>query len=223
MYLGISSTNAAPLQLHFLQPYQRVVMQQQQQNIQQQLLELQAMQQLSSMSASTTLNNPIPPLLFFLPEHQMEPNTNINEKQIIKGNIDNEIKLKQHTKSKDEDLDSVVIDAEPVPIIEEQKAFLVLPNGRFSIGGIISAIPFLPIEINVPDTISWAYNGIANGISSIISIIGQRPPINSGTEVVSLKSMINNLKMRREQENVARPIIIMPIENFKTPILPVQL
>lgn len=167
-------------------------------------------------------NNPLPPLMLFVPEHQTIQNTNTNEKP-TNGNIENETKSNQLAKPKDGDIDSVVIDAEPVPIIEEQKAFLLLPNGRFSIGGIISAIPFLPIEINVPDTISWAYNGIANGISSIISIIGQRPPINSGTEAVSLKSLINNLKMRTEQQSVVRPIIIMPFENFKTPILPVHL
>ncbi|XP_050342708.1 uncharacterized protein LOC126768564 [Nymphalis io] len=225
--LRLSFAYSAPLQLQLLQPYQRLMMQQQEQNIQQQLMELQAMQQFNPISGPIPLNNPLPPLLFFIPEHQK--NTHV-EDQNTNNNIGSELKLRDYnTKSKDEDSDSVVINAEPIPIIEEQKAILMLPNGRFSIGDFISAIPFLPIEINVPDTISWAYNGIANGIAGIISIIGQRlpfqrPSMDAATKGISLKSLINNLQVRNEKENMMRPInMMMPLNGFNRPILPVQL
>nr|XP_026486012.1 uncharacterized protein LOC113393381 [Vanessa tameamea] len=225
--LRISDIYSAPLQLQLLQPYQRL-MQPQVQNIQQQLMELQAMQQLNQMSGPIALNNPLPPLLFFLPEHQT--NMNAEEKQNTNNNIGSELKLRDYiTKSNDEDSDSVVINAEPIPVIEEQKAILMLPNGRLSIGDFISAIPFLPIEINVPDTISWAYNGIANGISGIISIIGQRlpfqrPSTDVSTKGISLKMLLNNLQITNERENMMRPInMMMPLNGFNRPILPVQL
>ncbi|XP_046960996.1 uncharacterized protein LOC124530764 [Vanessa cardui] len=225
--LRISVMYSAPLHLQLLQPYQSL-MQPQEQNIQQQLMELQAIQQLNQMSGRIALNNPLPPLLFFLPEHQA--NMNVEEKQDTNNNIDHELKLRDYnTKSNDKDSDSVVINAKPIPIIEEQKAILMLPNGRFSIGDFISAIPFLPIEINVPDTISWAYNGIANGISGIISIIGQRlpfqrPSMDASTKGISLKSLLNNLQIKNERENILRPInMMMPLNGFNRPILPVQL
>lgn len=126
------------------------------------------------------------------------------------------------------DSDSVVIDAEPIPVLEDQKAFLILPSGRFSIGDFISSIPFLPIEINVPDTISWAYDGIASGISGIISIIGQRlpgpfkRPPTDGTMPANLRTVINNLQMNKKQ-NILRPIVMMPLGDFTRSMVPIQL
>lgn len=74
-------------------------------------------------------------------------------------------RLKSNTGHIDEKKDAVVIDANPKPTEPETKNALVyLPEeGRFSLGQIISYIPFLPIEINVPDTISWIGNLIAGG------------------------------------------------------------
>ncbi|KAH9630022.1 hypothetical protein HF086_012583 [Spodoptera exigua] len=67
----------------------------------------------------------------------------------------------------DENKDAVVIDANDpkAPEMHTKNAVVYLPNeGRYSIGQIISYIPFLPIEINVPDTISWITHLLTGGI-----------------------------------------------------------
>ncbi|CAH2233103.1 jg13968 [Pararge aegeria aegeria] len=221
MCLNITMVISAPL-LQLLQPYQRIAMQHSQQNLQQQLMELQTMQQFNPMQQFGL--NQLQPFIVLLPDQPI--NTNFKMIPKISDRIENEINFNNDkTKTKEED-DSVVIDAEPMPILEEQKGFLVIPNGRLSIGEFISAIPFLPIEINVPDTISWAYNGISSGISGIISIIGsrfpsQRPVEDVSTKNVNLKSMINELQMNNR--NNIRPLVIMPLGGLSRPILPFQL
>lgn len=74
---------------------------------------------------------------------------NLNEEDSIN-------RLKSNKGHIDENNDAVVLDAEPPTDLDLKKAVVVMPNGaRYSIGTIISYIPFLPIEINVPDTINW--------------------------------------------------------------------
>ncbi|CAK1552483.1 unnamed protein product [Leptosia nina] len=107
--------------------------------------------------------------------------------------------------------DSVIIDAPEEP----KRAIVMLPNGRFSIGDFISSIPWLPIEVNVPDTISWAYNGIASGIAGIISIIGQRLPFQHGN-AQNLRTVINDLNLKTDVNPIVLPyntqIMHLPIE-----------
>ncbi|XP_047986470.1 uncharacterized protein LOC125226527 [Leguminivora glycinivorella] len=101
------------------------------------------------------------------------------------------------------DADSVVINAENEDNIREtsktpQRAVVVLPNGqRLIIGSIISAIPFLPFEVNVPDTIGWIYNGIAG----IIGGIGQRLPFRPKPTTESPVQQ-NQESMAPDQESV---------------------
>ncbi|CAF4754441.1 unnamed protein product [Pieris macdunnoughi] len=122
----------------------------------------------------------------------------------------NEFKTKADYGKEDEELNSVVIDA---PETQPPRALVLLPNGRFSIGDFISAIPWLPIEVNVPDSISWAYNGIANGIGSIISIIGQRLPFQRPSD-----SMIVNNQLK---QNAANPVMFLPY-NTQVMHLPIK-
>lgn len=171
--------------------------------------------------------NQLQPFIILLPDQSM--NTKINTNPQISDRIDNELEVKNDkTKTKDDDEDSVVIDAESMnamPILEEQKAFLVIPNARLSIGDLISAIPFLPIEINVPDTISWAYDGISSGISGIISIIGSRLPFrrpqDASMKNINLKSIINELQLKNR--NSIRPLVVMPLGGLNRPISPFRL
>lgn len=162
-------------------------------------------------------------MLIFLPDDQANVNKNIDK---VDNNVENNLKSNDPQKLKD-DMDSVVIEAEPQPVLEDQKAILVLPSGRFSIGDFISAIPFLPIEINVPDTISWAYDGIASGISGIISIIGQRlpgpfkRPPTEATMPANLRTVINNIQMNKRQ-SIVRPIVMMPLGGMTRTIVPMQ-
>ncbi|XP_045764184.1 uncharacterized protein LOC123866586 [Maniola jurtina] len=224
MCLEVSIVFSAPL-LQLLQPYQRIPMPPSQPNLQQQLLELQTMQQFSPMHQYGM--NQLRPFIILLPDQPA--NINFNPIPKISDRIEHESnsKTKQDvkTKTKDEDEDSVVIDAEPIPILEEQRVFLLIPNGnRGLIGDFISAIPFLPIEINVPDTISWAYDGISSGISGIISIIGSRFPFQRPQEVVSMKnanfkSIVNDFQMKNNINNI-RPLIIMPLGGLSRPITP---
>lgn len=122
-------------------------------------------------------------------------------------------KSEQKTKAdygkEDDELNSVVIDAAD-ETQQPHRALFLLPNGRFSIGDFISGITWLPIEVNVPDSISWAYNGIANGIAGIISIIGQSLPFQrpSGQES-DLKSVLSNLQLRK---NAAKPAMVLPFD-----------
>ncbi|XP_052738392.1 uncharacterized protein LOC112045773 [Bicyclus anynana] len=220
MCLNISIVISAPL-LQLLQPYPKIVMPPSQQNLQQQLLELQTMPQLYPIPQ--VVQNQLQPIIILLPDQPINTNFDMKINEHIE---ENELNIdSDKTKTKDGDEDSVVIDAEPIPILEEQKAFLIIPNGRLSIGDFISAIPFLPIEINVPDTVSWVYNGISSGISGIISIIGsrlpfQRPQENSSMENLNLKSIISELQLKNR--NNARPLIMMPLGGLSGHISPSQ-
>lgn len=148
------------------------ILQNQYNSMQQQLM---AMQHLHAMKkpqydpAPSLFNVPQQPLLILVPS-TIEKTTN----RVENHNENNEPDFKIGIG----DADSVVINAEneaniPETSISPQRAVVVLPNGqRLIIGSIISAIPFLPFEVNVPDTIGWIYNGIAG----IIGGIGQRLP-----------------------------------------------
>lgn len=119
------------------------------------------------------------------------------------------------------DDDTEVIDAEPTEETNDTKspmrAVLLLPNTRSFIGDFISTIPFLPIEINVPDSISWIYNAI----SGIISGIGQNLPFrpqtsNSETQnEVNMKSIWYRMKKKQEL-----PIVVIPLGQ---PMLPMHI
>lgn len=125
------------------------------------------------------------------------------EQQQIKTNL-NPDHLKSHHGVINEDGDSIILDAEASNSEETaQKDILLLPNnGRLGIGDVISGIPFLPIEINVPDSISWIYNGIAG----IISGIGQRWPFRPRPENMDQGVEMENLQMKS-----VMPILIMPL------------
>lgn len=111
---------------------------------------------------------------------------NLNE-QIANAN------LKSNNGHVDETKDAIVIDANPkAPEAQTRNAVVYLPDeGRFSIGQIISYIPFLPIEINVPDTISWITNLLTGGW---FRPQGQMP-------IGSMKTLPNRSQM---------PVIVMP-------------
>lgn len=135
-----------------------------------------------------------------------------NNKQLHTKNSEEKDK-----ESINEDLDSVIIEAEPQqepkPETEPMKVVLLIPNRRtFTIGGIISAIPFLPIEVNVPDAISWIYDGI----SGIISGIGNRFPIKKPVQTsdpmesnnASMKLLIQRLQNQNRKSQA--PILMLP-------------
>ncbi|XP_063532721.1 uncharacterized protein LOC134743243 [Cydia strobilella] len=151
------------------------------------------------------------------------------------------------------DADSVVINAEnevniPETSIAPQRAVVVLPNGqRLIIGSIISAIPFLPFEVNVPDTIGWFYNGIAGIIGGIGQRLPFRPkpttesPVQQNQESLTQESMTPNQESRLAPEtgmtptqetrmklmqklmsrrpNIGTPILMLPM----TSTVPIQL
>lgn len=121
----------------------------------------------------------------------------------------------QHTQEEniyeDKDLDSIVTDTEPdIQNSEPPKAILVSPNGRWIIGDFISSIPWLPFEVNVPDTIAWAYNGI----SGIISIIGQRLPFRPQTKNGHEQSLLLKQLMRKQ----TMPIFVVPLNGMMLPM-----
>ncbi|XP_026761171.2 uncharacterized protein LOC113520106 [Galleria mellonella] len=188
-------------------------------SLQQQLLALQQLQMLKQLNVVNTPlgTNTAPPLIIIVPNPlqntisdannllKFSPAPNLEDKNQLKNTNNEEV---------DEELDSVIVNAEsedPNDALEEtQKAILLVPNrGRVSIGGIISAIPFLPIEINVPDTASWIYNWI----SSIISGIGQRWPLKPKPQETpqdtNLRVLLKQLQIKKQ--NQALPIIIMPV------------
>ncbi|KAI8428796.1 hypothetical protein MSG28_007468 [Choristoneura fumiferana] len=144
-----------------------------------------------------------------------------------------------------ENSDSVIIDAENDPnasMMETipRQAVLVLPNGqRFFIGSVISAIPFLPIEVNVPDTIAWMYNGIAG----IIGGIGQRLPFRpkptttespTSTETsnpIQTQESVTPIEQSRlkwlqtlatRKQSVGMPIVMLPVSQPVPIQLPIQ-
>lgn len=111
------------------------------------------------------------------------------------------------------DDDSEFIDAEPTEDLtiknNPMRAVLLMPNTRGFIGDFITNIPFLPIEINVPDVISWIYNGIAG----IISGIGQSLPFRPQTLNNRTQNEENNIKSIWNQINKSsqRPIVVIPL------------
>ncbi|KAJ2939568.1 hypothetical protein O0L34_g14279 [Tuta absoluta] len=161
--------------------------------LQQQMLALQQMQgfsQLNKVQSPYTLAQP-EPMLILLPDVEI-------------NNSDNGLFKNEHNEEYlNEDADSITVESNNDTHAEvpkgTRKAILLIPNARFSIGGIISQIPWLPIEVNVPDTAIWAWNGIYNGISSIISIIGSRLPWRPRPEVAaasepSVKAFLKQLQ-----------------------------
>ncbi|KAM3961884.1 uncharacterized protein ACR2FA_003968 [Aphomia sociella] len=194
-------------------------------SLQQQLL---ALQQLQMMRQMNMVNSPVginsAPLILLLPNtiRNTIPDTN-NEYKISHLNNDfgENNQLKNSNNNEDSELDSVVIDAESDmennSIEKSQKAILLLPNrGRLSIGDVISSIPFLPIEINVPDTASWIYNWIA----SIISGIGQRWPLrpkpqDNPAQGANLRLLLNQLQYKKQSQ--VMPVIIVPLETSMIP------
>lgn len=121
-----------------------------------------------------------------------------------------------------DDHDSIRIDAESEDTSDDihnskasMRAVLLLPNtARFSIGGIISNIPFLPIEINVPDSIAWIYEGI----SGIISGIGQSWPFNRPQSGEGQNENTKTIWKDLKKKNIM-PIVVMPLGQ---PMLPMQ-
>lgn len=116
----------------------------------------------------------------------------------------------KHQTSEQGDEDSEVIDAMPTEEIEENvpkmRAVLLMPNTRGILGSIIEQIPFLPFEINVPDTIAWMYNGIAG----IIAGIGQRLPFRPQTPAGEAPNE-GNVKSIWKNSRQKLPIVVMPL------------
>lgn len=149
--------------------------------------------------------------------------------ELTKTTKQNENEHKHEIDYTNEESDSVIIENDDSDNEKEgnpAKAILLLPKSRFSIGGIIATIPWLPIEVNVPDTIAWGYNGISNWISGIISIIGQRFPLRRPqTNVDSVKptdemtSQISNmfLKHLHRKEEPMIPILVVPLGGTISP------
>ncbi|XP_053602174.1 uncharacterized protein LOC128670497 [Plodia interpunctella] len=182
--------------------------------LQQQMLALQQMEMLNRMAAnSPAFVNPTPVLLLLpnIPAIQ-----NIHDIAVNPSEISAKEYLKHKTPTEKDSEDSVVIEAETENMITEKlrtRPILLLPNrSRFSIGGIISNIPWLPIEVNVPDSISWIYNGIAG----IISGIGQRLPFKRPqnaemTQDNNMKLLLKQYQMQQPSINIL-PIVIVPID-----------
>lgn len=167
------------------------------------------------------------PLLIIIPNTQDFTKGQEHTKTIKQD----ENELKHETDNTNEDSDSVIIENNDTNNEEENpaKAILLLPKSRFSLGGIIANIPWLPIEVNVPDTISWGYNGISNWISGIISIIGQRFPLRRPQTTVDfvskptdeLASQSANVKMflkhLQRKEEPMMPILVVPLVGTLSP------
>lgn len=132
----------------------------------------------------------------FLPNTITRPNDQFN-------NVNDNDQL--NLKLANENSDSVIIDAESDPnasMMESipRQAVVVLPNGqRFFIGSVISAIPFLPFEVNVPDTIAWMYNGIAG----ILGGIGQRLPFRPKPTTTESPTSTETSSPIQTQESIA--------------------
>lgn len=150
--------------------------------------------------------------------------------ELTKTTKQNENELTHETDYTNEDSDSVFIENNDFDNEREEnpaKAILLLPKSRFSIGGIIATIPWLPIEVNVPDTIAWGYNGISNWISGIISIIGQRlrrpqtavdfvlkPTDEMASQSTNVKMFLKHLQKKEEP---MMPILIVPLGGTLSP------
>ncbi|CAB3228002.1 unnamed protein product [Arctia plantaginis] len=98
---------------------------------------------------------PQQPIILLLPN--LAPNAEIDDRYTKLNEEENRNKLKANTGHIDEKKDAVILDADyNSEETDSKQAMMFMPNDpRFSIGSIISLIPFLPIEINVPDTINW--------------------------------------------------------------------
>ncbi|XP_068630619.1 uncharacterized protein [Battus philenor] len=161
MMLLLATAHCAPLHLLLHQKNA-----QSQQLLQHQLLELQRLQAPQRDATFAPLS--MPPLLVLLPRASPVAAASV-ESGVTKSNADKV--------TVDDDLESVIIEAAPAESPTKPQKLVLLPGyARLSIGDIISAIPFLPIEINVPDAVGWAYGGISSGIASIISIFGRGQP-----------------------------------------------
>ncbi|XP_026327999.1 uncharacterized protein LOC113236207 [Hyposmocoma kahamanoa] len=210
-------------------PAQQEMLESEQLALQQQMMGLQQWQVLQNL---ITMHSPVPmaipaPLLIILPN----PQDLTKRQEYTKTKKQNENEQKHEIDHTTADSDSVVIEKNDSDNEEKEspaQAILLLPKSRFSIGGIIATIPWLPIEVNVPDTIAWGYNGISNWISGIISIIGQRFPIRrpqttvdfvKPTDEISSQSM--NMKMflkhLQGKEEPMMPILVVPLGETLSP------
>ncbi|KAF9422807.1 hypothetical protein HW555_001591 [Spodoptera exigua] len=151
VYLCIASVFSAPMQLPFL-PMQYGM------NAQ-----LPFLRQMTPNLQSPALFPQQQPLVIVLPN--ATPNGETDDRYVnLNEQLEANLKSAGHV---DENKDAVVIDANDpkAPEMHTKNAVVYLPNeGRYSIGQIISYIPFLPIEINVPDTISWITHLLTGGI-----------------------------------------------------------
>lgn len=211
----ITIVYSAPLQLQLLQPQthqslqlpsqQSALLQQlipwqqipQQVPLVQQLLALQQLQAIQRLNLQSSVMTHLQrPLLILLPKLKSEHHQLKIKPEDVQG---------KHGKI-DEDADSIVIDSAHDTIhTETQKAVLLIPNdGRLGIGDVISNIPFLPIEINVPDSIAW----ISNWISGIISGIGQTWPFRP--QVQNMQNMEGDA-MRNWQMKTMAPVLLIPL------------
>ncbi|KOB65417.1 Uncharacterized protein OBRU01_22791 [Operophtera brumata] len=233
--LQITLTLTAPLQIPYLQTVQEMMQQQMslqgsiqpqvpslqplQGTIQQQRLALQeqmfALQQFQALQRMNVIPSPMamnsPPILVLFP----------NKESDVRRTDFNIQSLKYQKAEEIGDDDSDVIDAEPTDETNVKgspiRAVLLMPNTRSFIGDFISSMPFLPIEINVPDSISWIYNAIAGIISGIGQSLPFRPQTpNSETQnEVNMKSIWNRIKNKQEM-----PTVVIPLGQ---PTLPMQL
>ncbi|XP_026729792.1 uncharacterized protein LOC113495319 [Trichoplusia ni] len=149
LYLQIAAMFSAPVQLQVM-PMQY--------GMQPQLPFLKNM--VPNMQAPSAY--PQQPLMFLLPN--AAPKSDADTRYVNLNEPENN-SLKINAGHIDEGKDAVVIDAIPKATeAETRNAVVYLPDeGRFSIGQIISYIPFLPIEVNVPDTISWITSILTGG------------------------------------------------------------
>lgn len=116
---------------------------------------------------------PQQPIILLLPNSA--PNAETDDRYTKLNEEENQNKLKSNTGHIDEKKDAVILDADyNSEEVDPKKAMMVMPNDpRLGIGSIISLIPFLPIEINVPDTINW----ISSLIPGWFSRPAQKPEI----------------------------------------------
>lgn len=163
-----------------------------------------------------------PPMLIIIPN----PHVLIKGEQLTKTT-----KKEHHETDTNEDSDSVIIenDGSDNEVKEiAPKAILLIPQPRFSLGGIISNIPWLPLEINVPDTIAWGYNGISDWISGIISIIGQTLPMRRPQTIRSVVKPTDEmtlpnskvklfLKHLQKKQEPMMPISVVPLGGSSPP------
>ncbi|XP_021181991.3 uncharacterized protein LOC110370494 [Helicoverpa armigera] len=153
LYLCVASVCSAPMQLPYL-PMQYGMQPQ-----------LPFLRQIMPNMQAPNVYPQQQPLVIVLPNPAAAPNPETDDRYV---NLNEQVtnNLKSNTGHIDENKDAVVVDANPKnPETQPKNAIVYLPEeGRFSLGQIISYIPFLPIEINVPDTISWIGHLISGGL-----------------------------------------------------------